>query len=294
MKYKIEKVKDFWNTNCMNYDFLERHTRIKEGSPQFFKRIDDVLFKAAKFNEKDGIPFGRIIPFKKLKGKKVLEIGCGMGSVSQLMAMHEAEVTAVDLTPRAVKNTKKRFKLLQQKHKGLKNLKNCRILEANAEKLPFKKEEFEFVLSWGVIHHSPNTQKCLNEIYRVLKKGGITSGMVYQKNSIVYYGHFMLLRGVLMGKLLKYSPKELADRYSDWYQKGGCAKAEHFTRKEWKKMMVKSGFNPSNVRMFLASEPSDIYPPGTRKILNKVISRKIPDMIFRFCGWFLVWDKVIK
>lgn len=294
MKYKIEDVRNFWDKNCMNYDFLEEHTQIKEGSPEFFRRIDNVLFNAAKFNEKEEIPFGRIIPFKKIRNKKVLEIGCGMGSVSQLMALHNAEVTAIDLTPRAVKNTRKRFELLKKKYKKLENLKKCRILEANAEKLPFKDSEFDFVLSWGVIHHSPNTQKCLDEIFRVLKKGGITSGMVYQKNSIVYYGHFMLLRGVFMGKLLKYTPEQLANRYSDWHQKGGCAKAEHFTKKEWKKMMMKSGFKEKNILLTLASETSDIYPPGTRKVLNKIIPRQIPYALFKLCGWFLVWDKTKK
>jgi hypothetical protein len=128
----------------------------------------------------------------------------------------------------------------------------------------------------------------------VLKKGGTTSGMIYHKNSIVYYGHFMLLRGILMGKFLKYNPEQLANRYSDWNQKGGCAKAEHFTKREWKKMMMKSGFSQKNIMLTLASETSDIYPPGTRKVLNKIIPRQLPYALFKLCGWFLIWSKVKK
>ena len=293
MGYDIGKVRNFWNNNPMNYDFKGKFGRVKEGTPEFFRRIDKILFDATSFIQKGNKPFGKIIPFEDIKDKNVLEVGCGMGSVSQLMALYGANVTAIDLTSRAVQNTKKRFEILKQRYPSLENLKKTRILEANAESLPFEENSFDFVISWGVIHHSPNTQRCLNEISRVLKKGGQTSGMVYHKNSIVYYIHYLFLRGILMGKLLKYTPQQLADRYSDWYQKGGCAKAEHFTRKQWKRMMIKAGFSKKNIKLFVASQVTDIYPPGFRW-LDKIIPRTIPNQIFKIWGWFLCWDKVVK
>ena len=255
-QYTVNKVKKFWNENPMDYDWDEKRSKIKEGSKEFFKIIDKDFFTAADFLEKNKKPFGKIIPFKWIKNKKILEVGCGLGSVSQLMAVHGAQVTSIDLTPRAIRNTNKRFNILKKSRRELTNLKYCKAIEANAQKLPFPDNHFEFIISWGVIHHAPQTQKCLNEIYRVLKKGGITSGMVYHKNSIVYYCHYMLLRGILMGKFLKYSPKKLADRYSDGYQRGGCPKAEHYTKKEWKQMMIKSGFKKEKSKNLLC-QPSD-------------------------------------
>jgi ubiquinone/menaquinone biosynthesis C-methylase UbiE len=296
-KYNLKTVKEFWNENPMNYDWENKKTGLKEGTEGFFKRIDKDFFSAADFIEKNGRPFGKIIPFGWIRGKKVLEVGCGMGSVSQLMALAGAKVTSIDLTPRAVRNTNKRFEILRKKAKEKKIkglfLEKCKAIEANAQELPFKNESFNFVLSWGVIHHAPETQKCLDEIYRVLKRGGITSGMVYHKNSIVYYGHYMLLRGVLMGKLLKYSPRELADRYSDGYQRGGCPKAEHFTKRKWKKMMVKAGFKKKKIRLFAAGQVTDVYPPGMR-FLDKFVPRAVPYAVLYFWGWFLGWDKVGK
>jgi ubiquinone/menaquinone biosynthesis C-methylase UbiE len=293
MKYKVEKVRDFWNKNPMNYDWEENRKNLKEGSKEFFKKIDLILFDAADFLDKDGKPFGKIIPFSWIKGKRVLEVGCGMGSISQLMALHGAEVTSIDLTPRAVANTNRRFELLKNERKNMTNLKQCKAITSNAQKLPFPDNHFDFVISWGVIHHAPKTQSCLKEIFRVLKKGGITSGMVYHKNSIVYYGHYMLLRGILMGKFLRYSAKELADRYSDGWKRGGCPKAEHFTKNEWKNMMIKSGFKKEKIRLFSASQTTDVYPPGLR-FVDKVIPRQLPYQLFKLWGWFLCWDKVVK
>ena len=290
-KYKLENVREFWDENPMDYDWEEKRKGAREGTPKFFRKIDKEFFDAADFIEYKKKPFGKIIPFKWIKDKKVLEVGCGMGSVSQLIAMHGAKLTSIDLTPRAIRNTNKRFSILRKARKDLKNLKYCKAIEANAQKLPFKNETFDFIISWGVIHHAPDTQKCMNEIYRVLKKGGITSGMVYHKNSVVYYIHYMFLRGILMGKFLKYNMRQLADRYSDGYQRGGCPKAEHFTRKEWARVMKKSGFK--KLILFSAGQVTDLYPPGLRW-LDKLIPRVVPYSILHYWGWFIGWDKVRK
>jgi len=293
VKYSTEKVREFWEKNPMNYDWENKHTKHEEGTKKFYERIDRDFFKAETHLAINKKPFAKIIPFDWIKNKEVLEVGCGLGSVSQLMAEHEAKVTAIDLTPRGVKNTNRRFELLRKEHPEMKTLTDCKAIEADAQKLPFEDSKFDFVISWGVIHHAPDTRRCMKEIYRVLKKGGMTSGMVYHKNSIIYYGHYMLLRGIFMGKLLKYSPRELADRYSDGWKRGGCPKAEHFTKKEWKNIMMDAGFKKKNIKLFCASQVTDIYPPGLRW-LDKGIPRAIPNQLFKLWGWFLGWDKVRK
>jgi SAM-dependent methyltransferase len=64
----------------------------------------------------------------------------------------------------------------------------------NAEALPFPDASFDHVYSFGVIHHSPNTEAIVREIYRVLRPGGTFTVMVYNKTSINYYVEIMGLR----------------------------------------------------------------------------------------------------
>jgi 2-polyprenyl-3-methyl-5-hydroxy-6-metoxy-1,4-benzoquinol methylase len=81
------------------------------------------------------------------RGQRVLEIGCGMGAVAATMAQQGLDVTAIDITPTAVRMTRQRFTLM-----GL----DGNILQADAERLPFRDASFDLVWAWGVIHHTAN------------------------------------------------------------------------------------------------------------------------------------------
>lgn len=116
--------------------------------------------------------------FSTSKNLKVLEIGVGLGADHQCFAQAGAVMTGIDLTERAVAHTSKRLKLF-----GLKS--DLRV--ADAELLPFTDKSFDIVYSWGVLHHSPNTAKAIDEVWRVLREGGIASVMIYNKYSLVGY-----------------------------------------------------------------------------------------------------------
>src|SRR5450631_29656 len=88
--------KQWWTENTMSYDW---HHEI--GAPRFslewFEAIDQRFLVGAKLYGMDARPFDRIIPLDELAGKDVLEIGCGMGLHTEIMARAGARVTAVDL-----------------------------------------------------------------------------------------------------------------------------------------------------------------------------------------------------
>jgi ubiquinone/menaquinone biosynthesis C-methylase UbiE len=134
--------------------------------------------------EPEIIAFGE---FEKFNDKKTLEVGVGLGSDHMLLAQAGAILTGVDLTHRAIEHTKRRFELL-----GLKS----NLIIADAENLPFSDNEFDAIYSWGVLHHSPNTQKAIDEVYRVLKPGGFAKIMIYHKFSLV--GYMLWIRYGLM------------------------------------------------------------------------------------------------
>ena len=116
--------------------------------------------------------------FASTKYKKVLEIGVGLGADHQCFAEEGAQLYGLDLTERAIINTKKRMELF--------NLAS-ELNIGDAENLIYDDNMFDVVYSWGVIHHSPNTPLAVNEIFRVLKPGSVAKIMIYHKYSFVGY-----------------------------------------------------------------------------------------------------------
>ncbi len=146
-----EDVRDFWDeASC--------------GEKLYLEGLDLDGFRKQSLIRYELEPF--IIPFANFdaaKGKQVLEVGVGLGADHQRFAECGALLTGIDLTPRAIEMTQQRFNNL-----GLKS----DLSVGDAENLDLADNSFDIVYSWGVIHHSPNTQKAADEIFRVLKPGG--------------------------------------------------------------------------------------------------------------------------
>jgi SAM-dependent methyltransferase len=118
----------------------------------------------------------RFAEFDKAGGKRVLEVGVGLGADHQRFAEAGAILWGIDLTERAIEHTRARFSMFRL---------NSNLQVADAEHLPFEDGSFDFVYSWGVIHHSPNTSLAVREIVRVLRPGGEARVMIYHKWSLV-------------------------------------------------------------------------------------------------------------
>jgi len=99
-----------------------------------------------------------------LKGKRILDLGCGLGDAAVYFGMRGAKVTAVDISQGMVKVCQK----LAKKH-GVAD--RVRAFRAVGERLPFKKGEFDLIYGNGVLHHL-DVDVSAPEIARVLKPGG--------------------------------------------------------------------------------------------------------------------------
>jgi ubiquinone/menaquinone biosynthesis C-methylase UbiE len=125
--------------------------------------------------------------FADASGRDVLEVGVGLGADHQRFAAAGARLTGVDLTERAVEHTRQRLAA-----SGLRS----QLQTADAENLPFADNSFDVVYSWGVLHHSPNTPKAIDEVWRVLRPGGSARVMVYHTHSMV--GYMLWIRYALL------------------------------------------------------------------------------------------------
>jgi len=118
----------------------------------------------------------KVADFPSGFGRRILEIGVGMGADLTRWARAGADVTGIDLTERAVMLTRQR---LANEHL------TGQVRRADAERLPFTDNSFDIVWSWGVLHHTPDADGALLEATRVLRPGGRYAVMVYHRYSWV-------------------------------------------------------------------------------------------------------------
>jgi 2-polyprenyl-3-methyl-5-hydroxy-6-metoxy-1,4-benzoquinol methylase len=187
----VDKVqsgnRQWWTKQTMSYDWKDK-VATERFSSAWFDEIDRRFVHGARLFAHGAAPFDQIIPFGQLNGADVLEIGCGMGLHSELMARAGAKLTAIDISDTSIEATTKRLALRQL---------NARVLQMDAQTLDFPDASFDFVWSWGVIHHSAKTATIIREIARVLRPGGQTRIMVYHLDSTS--GYYSIVRDFLPG-----------------------------------------------------------------------------------------------
>jgi ubiquinone/menaquinone biosynthesis C-methylase UbiE len=193
------------------------------GTRDFFERLDRIFYSWNTELHTETAFFGRIFPYDRYKGKRVLEIGCGLGTMAMNWAQHGAHVTAVDLNPVSVAQTMQRFKLL-----GL----NGSIAQMDANELSFADNFFDYGYSWGVLHHSPDLERSVYELFRVLRPGAEFGVMLYSRDSMFYRYLIRYLEGYLHSESRFLSPLELASRYTDGAEQEGNPHTWPVTRRE--------------------------------------------------------------
>ena len=191
--------------------------------------------------------------------EEVLEIGCGAGTDLVEYTKNGSIVTGVDLGEDQVNLTKLNFELRKLPYKSMHT--------ADAENLLFENESFDLVFSFGVLHHTPNTQKAIDEVYRVLKPDGQAIIMLYARG----WKHYIkrcFIHGILLGKWFKY-------RF-DWQKvynevsevNGSSPRTGIYTKKQVKNMFSK--FEESSIKKKRLGEFFD-YPPYKTFTFPKLI-----------------------
>jgi ubiquinone/menaquinone biosynthesis C-methylase UbiE len=170
-----DEVRDFWNTNPL----CARIIPFPLGSREYFEYYDPLRESIESLEYSN-----RLHEYRDFRGKRVLDVGAGNGYVLSKYAQEGAEVYGIDITPTAIDLCRKRF--------AYRNLRgDFRVAEA--ERLPFQDATFDCVCSMGVLHHVPDTEKAVAEIFRMLKPGGRLIVMFYHRNSAQYRVKYALL-----------------------------------------------------------------------------------------------------
>ncbi len=272
-----------WENNPMRYDW-KQDIAPAEFSAAFYHEIDErFLTEARKFMPWKKIPFDALIDFDAIGKQDVLEIGVGCGTHAQLLASHARSFTGIDLTSYAVRCTSARMQL-----NGL----NARIQQMDAEKMEFADNSFDFIWSWGVIHHSANTRQILQEMNRVLRPGGSATIMVYYRSFWHYYILAGIFHGLVRGQLFR--EKSL---HRVLQQNTDGAIARYYKISDWREE-IGNLFSIEKLQIYGAKAELFPLPGGKVKALAMFV---VPNVVSRFftntlrCGHFLVAKmKVVK
>ena len=248
----ITDVKDFWNKRPCNI----RHSKKEIGTKEYFNDVE-----TKKYLVESHIP--TFADFSKWNGKKVLEIGCGIGTDSINFARNGAILTCVDISEESMNLCKKRFEVF-----GL----NARFVLCNAEELDtlFKDETFDLIYSFGVIHHTPNPENVMKAIEKLCNDNTEIKIMLYARYS---WKSFESL--IKYGYKFNFSLKKSIQYYAE--AQLGCPVAYTYTNKELKqlfhnfeiKKLEKNHIFPYNISYYIKG----IYK-------KRLIFRIMPNKVF--------------
>jgi SAM-dependent methyltransferase len=235
---------------------------VERRSAEYFRQTDRTLFEWNEPYHDETGPFGRLFPYERYRGRRVLEVGCGQGGMAALWAERGARLTAVDLNPDAIAATRERF--AQRQLTG-------EIKQVDARQLPFADGVFDYAYSWGVLHHSPNLGRSVGELMRVLRPGGEFGVMLYNRRSLLYWYQIFYLEGILHAERRFLSSLQLASRYTDGDRQEGNPHTWPVTASE-----ARSIFRPYASRLRVQVLGVDVpmlglAMPGVVKLIPKAV-----------------------
>jgi len=167
----------------------------------------DLLKKLRNLFERREHLAGVEMELDSLAGKMVLEVGCGAGAHSALFCGQGAKVTSLDITLARVVETNRKLSIVDPAGQSF-------ALQGDSECLPFPDNYFDIVYSNGVLHHTRDTQKAIDEVLRVLQPGGQAIIMLYAKDSFYYWVANYFVQGILRGQ--KFRHENWLGRSTEW------------------------------------------------------------------------------
>jgi 2-polyprenyl-3-methyl-5-hydroxy-6-metoxy-1,4-benzoquinol methylase len=222
----VDLVKEYWDARPCNL----RHSPRAVGSREYFDEVE-----ARKYFVEPHIPaFAR---FERWRGKKVLEIGCGIGTDTMNFARHGARVTAVDLSEKSLELALARANIY-----GLED--RIRFYQGSAEELTrfVPPEPYDLIYSFGVIHHTPHPERVMEQIRQYVAAGSTIKIMVYHRRS---WKAFWILMTYAKGQFWRLP--ELVARHSE--AQTGCPVTYTYTRRQARGLCERHSFRVTETRV---------------------------------------------
>jgi 2-polyprenyl-3-methyl-5-hydroxy-6-metoxy-1,4-benzoquinol methylase len=264
----IAEVQQYWDARPCNI----RHSTKPVGSKEYFDEVE-----VRKYFVEPHIP--AFAEFERWRGKRVLEVGCGIGTDSINFARAGAELTAVELSGESLRIAAQRAEVM-----GVAD--RIQFVQANAEELTQTVTDglYDLVYSFGVIHHTPHPERALAEMRAVVAPGGTLKLMVYHRRS---WKVFWIVAAEGHGRFWK--TDELIAEHSE--AQTGSPVTFAYTRSEGRELVERSGFRVQDLRV------DHVFPYRIRdyvqyRYVREPFFRWMPEPLFRAFerrfGWHLL------
>jgi 2-polyprenyl-3-methyl-5-hydroxy-6-metoxy-1,4-benzoquinol methylase len=220
----VDAVRNYWNARPCNI----RHSIQPVGTEEYFNEVE----RRKYFVEPHITGFA---DFERWRGKKVLEIGCGIGTDTMNFARCGARVTAVDLSEKSLEVARQRSRVFHLEDR-------IQFVCGNAEELDsfVAVEPYDLVYSFGVIHHTPHPGRVLDQMRKYMRPGSTVKIMVYHRWSwkvlwiVLHYGKGQFWK--LDRLIAEYSEAET-----------GCPVTYSCSRREGRRWLEEHGFRTTGV-----------------------------------------------
>lgn len=253
--YKVEAQYQWDNDACGS-----QYVETTDDRRKFFTEIEEYRYGTY------GPWMLELMEFGGYRGKKVLEIGSGIGTDLAQFAKNGADVTDLDLSAGHMAHARENFEL-----RGL----HANFINGDAENMPFADNTFDLVYSNGVIHHIPKTQTVVDEALRVLKPGGKAIIMVYHRDSYHYWRTVKEL-GIDKGMLHEFSMGEIMSRHIELSTSGARPLVKVYSSGQLRRMFRRF----TNIEMFRRQMLAEEVPDWLKSIPVETLQR--------FIGWNLI------
>ena len=162
---QIAAIRHYWNERIHDLEMTSHPV----GSPEFFADLDDYRFDKLRY-----LP--RVVDFDGYRGRRLLEVGCGIGTDLVRFARGGAHVTGIDLAERSIELARTNARL-----SDVDALVDLQV--ANGEAMPFADGSFDAVYAHGVLQYTADPGRMVAECRRVLRPDGEAIFMVYNRIS---------------------------------------------------------------------------------------------------------------
>ena len=138
-----------------------RHARTQLDSVSGLHVAEDTFFERTGFTELD------------IKGKLVLDAGCGIGRFMEVAQKHGAHIVGVDMSYS-----------VNQTYENVGKLPNVDIVQADLMNLPFRPGVFDTAFSIGVLHHTSNAEQAFKNVAALVKDNGKLAVWLYANDGL--------------------------------------------------------------------------------------------------------------